>query len=78
MLKLLKDNIKENKRLKLSNQEKHPSFKGQEIIRFIAKTLPNKPGVYQMEDENGKLLSAAEYEFIDAANYFDYYSGFTD
>ena len=56
MLKLLKDNIKENKSLKLSNQEKIPSFKGKEIIKFIAKTLPKKPGVYQMEDENGKIL----------------------
>ena len=56
MLKLLKDNIKENKSLKLSNKEKYHSFKGQEIIRFIAKTLPHKPGVYQMEDENGKIL----------------------
>ena len=26
------------------------------IIRFTAKTLPQKPGVYQMEDENGKIL----------------------
>ena len=28
--------------------------------------------------ENGKLLAGAEYEFIDAANYFDYYGGLTD
>jgi len=28
--------------------------------------------------ENGKLISGAEYEFIDAANYFDYYGGLTD
>ena len=28
--------------------------------------------------ENGKLLPAAEFEFVDAANYFDYYSGLTD
>ncbi len=33
-----------------------PNLKGQEIIKFIAKTLPNQPGVYQMEDENGKIL----------------------
>ena len=25
-----------------------PNLKGQEIIKFIAKTLPNQPGVYQM------------------------------
>mgnify|MGYP007132268240 CR=1 FL=1 len=28
-----------------------PDIKGQEIIKFIAKTLPHQPGVYQMEDE---------------------------
>ncbi len=31
-------------------------MKGQEIIKFIAKTLPNEPGVYQMEDEDGQIL----------------------
>ena len=34
----------------------HTNLKGQEIIKFIAKTLPNQPGVYQMEDEDGKIL----------------------
>ena len=33
-----------------------PNLKGQEIIKFIAKNLPNQPGVYQMEDEDGKIL----------------------
>ncbi len=33
-----------------------PNLKGQDIIKFIAKTLPNQPGVYQMEDEDGKIL----------------------
>ncbi len=33
-----------------------PNLKGQEIIKFITKTLPNQPGVYQMEDEDGKIL----------------------
>ncbi|MDC0232770.1 excinuclease ABC subunit UvrC [Pelagibacteraceae bacterium] len=33
-----------------------PNLKGQEIIKFIAKTLPNEPGVYQMEDEDGLIL----------------------
>ena len=33
-----------------------PKLEGQEIIRFIAKTLPHKPGVYQMENENGDIL----------------------
>tara|TARA_Y100001970_G_scaffold154418_1_gene189191 strand:- start:17126 stop:19012 length:1887 start_codon:yes stop_codon:yes gene_type:complete len=32
------------------------NLKGQEIIKFIAKTLPNQPGVYQMEDAEGKIL----------------------
>ena len=32
------------------------NLKGQEIIKFITKTLPNQPGVYQMEDEDGKIL----------------------
>ena len=31
-------------------------LKGQEIIKFIAKTLPSKPGVYQMENEKGDIL----------------------
>ena len=29
---------------------------GHEIIKFIAKTLPNQPGVYQMEDDEGNIL----------------------
>ena len=33
-----------------------PNLNGQEIIKFIAKTLPNQPGVYQMEDEDGQIL----------------------
>ncbi len=33
-----------------------PNLKGEEIIKFIAKTLPEKPGVYQMENENGDIL----------------------
>ena len=33
-----------------------PNLNGQEIIKFIAKTLPHQPGVYQMEDENGQIL----------------------
>ena len=32
------------------------NFKGHEIIKFIAKTLPNQPGVYQMEDDEGNIL----------------------
>ena len=33
------------------------NLKGQEIIKYISKTLPCKPGVYQMENEDGKILS---------------------
>ena len=33
------------------------NLKGQDIIKFIAKTLPNQPGVYQMEDNEGNPLS---------------------
>ena len=33
-----------------------PNLTGQEIIKFIAKTLPHQPGVYQMEDEEGQIL----------------------
>ena len=32
------------------------NLKGQNIIKFIAKTLPHQPGVYQMEDDEGKIL----------------------
>ena len=32
------------------------NLKGQDIIKFIAKTLPNQPGVYQMEDNEGNVL----------------------
>ena len=32
------------------------NLKGQEIIKYISKTLPHKPGVYQMENEDGKIL----------------------
>jgi excinuclease ABC subunit C len=35
---------------------KTSNLKGQNIIRFIAKTLPHKPGVYQMEDKKGNIL----------------------
>ena len=32
------------------------NLKGQEIRKYISKTLPHKPGVYQMENEDGKIL----------------------
>ena len=46
------------KKLKTINQHKinKPNLKGQEIIKYIAKTLPHQPGVYQMEDDFGQIL----------------------
>ena len=38
------------------NKNINTSLAGQEIIKYIAKTLPQQPGVYQMEDENDKIL----------------------
>ena len=32
------------------------NLKGQEIIKFIAKNLPQKSGVYQMENAKGDIL----------------------
>ena len=32
------------------------NLKGQEIIKYISKSLPNKPGVYQMENEENEIL----------------------
>ncbi len=32
------------------------NLKGHEIIKYFAKSLPNKPGIYQMEDEKGVIL----------------------
>ena len=29
---------------------------GQEIIKATTKTLPNQPGVYQMQDDKGNIL----------------------
>jgi len=39
-----------------SQQKVDLNLKGEEIIKFIAKTLPQKPGVYQMENEKGDIL----------------------
>ena len=39
-----------------SQQGYKVNLKGEKIIKYIAKTLPHKPGVYQMENENGKIL----------------------
>ena len=50
------------------------------LMRSIADELRkvSKDGGALLCAENGKLLGASEYEFLDAANYFDYYSGLTD
>ncbi len=32
------------------------NLKGQEIIKYYAKNLPRKPGIYQMENEKGEIL----------------------
>jgi aldehyde dehydrogenase (NAD+) len=50
------------------------------LMRSIANELRavSKEGGKLLCHENGKLLANAEYEFVDGANYFDYYSGMTD
>ena len=57
----------------------HPMERSK-LMRKIAAELRNisKEAGKLLCFENGKLLSGAEYEFIDAANYFDYYGGLTD
>tara|TARA_Y100001970_G_scaffold134956_1_gene166124 strand:- start:1138 stop:3021 length:1884 start_codon:yes stop_codon:yes gene_type:complete len=46
---------KKNQKL-IESENTHPNLKGQDIIKFIAKTLPHQPGVYQMEDNEGQIL----------------------
>lgn len=41
---------------KYSKEVINNDLKGQEIIKFIAKTLPHKPGIYQMENDEGDIL----------------------
>lgn len=50
----IKQAIKYNNKLDEINIPNN--LQGQEIIKFIAKTLPSKPGVYQMENEKGDIL----------------------
>ena len=53
-----------NKKIENSVSKNHKSatfieaekLEGQKIIKSISKTLPNKPGVYQMENDKGKIL----------------------
>ena len=56
MKKIIKNKNKKNTDKKFPQQKKSASLQGQEIIKFIAKTLPHKPGVYQMENEKGEIL----------------------
>ena len=44
------------KREKFLDKKSLDTLKGANLIKFIAKTLPNKPGVYQMENEKGEIL----------------------
>ena len=56
MKKIIKNKNKKNIDKKFLQQEKSADLQGQEIIKFIAKTLPHKPGIYQMENEKGEIL----------------------
>ncbi len=47
-------NKKNQKSIEFANAQ--AKLKGQDIIKFIAKTLPHQPGVYQMEDDEGHIL----------------------
>ena len=40
----------------MDDTSKNKIFKGIDIIRYTSKNLPPKPGVYQMENENGEIL----------------------
>ncbi len=56
MKKIIKNKNKKKTDKKFPLQKKSASLQGKEIIKFIAKTLPNKPGIYQMENEKGDIL----------------------
>ena len=47
---------KKDLKTNIQHENIKPNLNGQEIIKFIAKTLPHQPGVYQMEDEDGQIL----------------------
>ena len=47
MKKIIKNKNKKNIDKKFLQQEESAVLQGQEIIKFIAKTLPHKPGIYQ-------------------------------
>ena len=50
------EKTKNKPKVKISNNYIDQQVKGKKIIKFIAKTLPHKPGVYQMENESGDIL----------------------
>ena len=51
-----KNQINKNNSKEFLQENVNSTLKGQDIIKFIAKTLPHQPGVYQMEDNDGKIL----------------------
>ena len=57
-----------------------PPMERAKLMRTIANELRNiaNDGGSLLCSENGKPLAGAIFEFNDAANYFDYYSGLTD
>ena len=50
-----------------------PNLKGQDIIKFIAKTLPHQPGVYQMEDDEGQILYIGKAKNLSKESYKLYF-----
>ena len=56
MIKANKSNSFSKKQAKYLKKNINSNLKGHEIIKFIAKNLPQKPGVYQMENEKGDIL----------------------
>ena len=41
---------------KFTNENINSNLNGQEVIKSFAKTLPQKPGVYQMENAKEEIL----------------------
>ena len=51
MQKILKNNQDLEKNIDI---EKLENLQGNKLIKFISKTLPKKPGIYQMENSHVK------------------------
>ena len=64
----------EKKEIKTAEDLKNiqANLKGHEIIKFIAKTLPNQPGVYQMEDDEGNIFVSADLKGIYKITFSDF------